>query len=140
MRIEDTQIVKAAREEVFEKWTDCEAWPTWLPVFTCVDVTQRAGNVVRLSVDMKVKGLTLKRTETHVLTPPEKVEVEGAIRGVTNTTLWTFQEVPDGTRVSAVVDGDVSPWLKPLEPLIRSQLRTALRDSLDAFAEYVERP
>jgi ribosome-associated toxin RatA of RatAB toxin-antitoxin module len=140
MRIEDTQIVKAAREEVFEKWTDCEAWPTWLPVFTRVDVTQRAGNVVRLSLDMKVKGLTLKRTETHVLTPPEKVEVEGAIRGVRNTTLWTFQEVPDGTRVSAVVDGDVSPWLKPLEPLIRSQLRRALRDSLDAFAEYVERP
>src|SRR6266540_3234852 len=104
MRIEDTQIVKAAREEVFEKWTDCEAWPTWLPVCTRVDVTQRAGNVVSLSLDMKVKGLTLKRTETHVLTPPEKVEVEGAIRGVTNTTLWTFQEVPDGTRVSALVE------------------------------------
>jgi ribosome-associated toxin RatA of RatAB toxin-antitoxin module len=140
IRIEDTQIVKAAREEVFGNWTDCEGWPTWLPVFTRVDVTQRGGNVVRLSLDMKVKGLTLKRTETHVLTPPEKVEVEGAIRGVTNTTLWTFLEVPDGTRVSAVVDAEVRPWLKPLEPLVRAQLRTALRDSLDAFAEYVERP
>ena len=39
-----------------------------------------------------------------------------------------------------VVDGEVSPWLKPLEPLVRAQLRTALRDSLEAFAEYVERP
>ena len=81
MRIEDTQIVKAAPEEVFGKWIDCEAWPTWLPVFTRVDVTQRAGNVVRLSLDMKVKGLTLKRTETHVLTRPEKVEVDAPFAG-----------------------------------------------------------
>ena len=48
--------------------------------------------------------------------------------------------MPNGTRVSAVVDTKVSPWLKLLEPLVRAQLRTALRDSLDAFAEYVERP
>ena len=139
MRIVHTQLVKAPRQQVFEAWTDCEAWPRWDPVvFTEVTVTERAGNTVRLGAQVKVMGLRTRRTEKHVLTPPERVEVEGEIRGMTNTTVWTFEEAPEGTTVTAVANAQLKGLLRLLEPLVRWQGRTVLRQWMRAFANYVE--
>jgi ribosome-associated toxin RatA of RatAB toxin-antitoxin module len=139
VRIVQTQLVRARRQQVFEAWTDCESWPRWDPiVFTEVTVTERAGNTVRLDAQVKVMGLRTRRTEKHVLTPPEKVEVEGEIRGMTNTTVWTFEEAPDGTMVTAVADAQLKGLLRLLGPLVRWQGQTVLRQWMRAFAKYVE--
>jgi uncharacterized protein YndB with AHSA1/START domain len=95
VRIEQAQIVKAPRELVFRAWTDCEAWPNWNPVgFTRVTVTERVGNTANLDAEVKVMGLKTHRTERHRLSPPERVDVEGRMLGMTNTTVWTFEPVP----------------------------------------------
>jgi uncharacterized membrane protein len=64
MRNEQTQFVKAPREQVFKTWTDYEAWPRFSTFFTRVTVVERAGNTVHLDQEIKVMGLTAKRTES----------------------------------------------------------------------------
>jgi hypothetical protein len=65
---------------------------------------ERAGNTVRIDADVRFMGRTMSRSETHVLTPPERLEVRGGVPGMTNTTVWTFEPTPDGTTLTAVLD------------------------------------
>jgi len=139
VRIEQAQLVKAPRERVFPAWTDCEAWPQWDPgVFTRVTVTERAGNTVHLDAEVKFMGLKRRRTEKHVLTPPEKVEVEGEMLGATNTTVWKFEGVPEGTLLTAVLEMQLNGLLKLLQPIAEWRARSGLREWMRAFARYVE--
>ena len=71
------QVVKAPRDQVFQTFTDYEAWPRFSGLVTRVTVTERAGDSVHLDMEIKVMGRKFKRTEEHVLTPPEQVLVEG---------------------------------------------------------------
>jgi ribosome-associated toxin RatA of RatAB toxin-antitoxin module len=139
VRIEQVQLVRAPREQVFEAWTDCEAWPRWDPVvFTRVTVTERTGNTVRINAETKFMGLKMPRTEKHVLTPPEKVEVLGGVPNATNTTVWVFESVPEGTLLTAVLDIQFKGLLKLLQPLAAWQVRTALPEWMRALARHVE--
>ena len=139
MRIEQAQLVRAPREQVFQAWTDCESWPKWDPVlFTRVTVAERVGNTARLDAEIKFMGLRMRRTERHVLTPPEKVEVTGDIPDATNTTVWKFEAVPEGTMLTAVIEAQFQGMLKLLQPIAEWQARTVTRKWMQAFATYVE--
>ena len=139
MRIELAQLVEAPREQVFQAWTDCEAWPKWdSKVFTRVKVNERAGNTVLIDAETKFMGLRMSRTEKHVLTPPEKVEVTGNVPNATNTTVWTFEAVPQGTMLTAVLEIEFKGILKLLQPVAERQARTVTREWMRAFAHYVE--
>ena len=138
MRNEQTQVVKAPREQVFKTWTDYEAWPRFSTFFTRVRVVERAGNTVHLDQEIKVMGLRAKRTEKHTLTPPEQIQVEGKAMGSTNTTLWMFEPVPGATQMTAVVETQLIGLAKVFGPLFRRYLQAALREWMQAFAKYVE--
>jgi carbon monoxide dehydrogenase subunit G len=138
MRVEQAQIVKAPREQVFQTWTDYEAWPRFSGLFTRVSVKERAGNTVHIDAELKVMGRKSGRSEKHVLAPPEQVRVEGETEGATNTTLWTFEPVPEGTRVTAVVEAELSGFIKLLGPLAKRQMQTLLREWMQGLARYVE--
>jgi len=138
MHVEQAQIVRAPREQVFEAWTDYEAWPRFSGLFTRVSVKERAGNTVHVIAEIKVMGRRTARSERHVLTPPEQVRVEGETEGATNGTLWTFEPVPEGTRLTAVVDADLGAVTRLLGPLARRQVQTMLRDWMQGLARYVE--
>jgi uncharacterized protein YndB with AHSA1/START domain len=138
MRVEQAQVVRAPRERVFAAWMDYEAWPRFSGLFTRVSVTERAGNTVHIDAEVKVMGHKIGRSEKHVLTPPEQIRVEGETEGATNTTLWSFEPVPEGTRVTAVVDAELSGVTKLLGPLAKRQLQTLLREWMQGLARYVE--
>lgn len=139
MRIELTQLVRAPREQVFSAWTDCEAWPTWdSALFTRVTVKERAGNTVRIDAETKFMGMRMHRTERHVLTPPERVEVTGDVPDATNTTVWTFDAVADGTMLTAVLNVDFKGVLKLLQPVAERQARKVLQIWMEDLARYVE--
>lgn len=138
MRIERAQVVKAPREQVFETWTDYERWPRFSVLFTRVTVTERAGNTVHLDTEVKIMGRKVKRTERHVLTPQDQVQVGGETEGATNTSVWKFKPVPEGTLVTAVVDAELKGLTKVLGPFAKRQLETLLRKEMQAFAKYVE--
>jgi uncharacterized protein YndB with AHSA1/START domain len=138
MRVEQAQVVKAPREQVFRAWTDYEAWPRFSGLFTRVTVKERVGNTVHIDAEVKVMGRKTGRSEKHVLAPPEQVRVEGETEGATNTTLWTFEPVPEGTRVTAVVEAELSGFIKLLGPLAKRQMQTLLREWMQGLARYVE--
>ncbi len=138
MRVENAQLVKAPREQVFQAWTDCERWPTWSTLFPRVAVTGRTGNTVHLDLDIKIMGRIATRTEKHILTPPEQVRVEGETEEATNTSLWKFEAVPEGTLLTAAVEAPLKGWTKLLGPLAKRQLQTMLRKEMQTFAKYVE--
>jgi ribosome-associated toxin RatA of RatAB toxin-antitoxin module len=138
MRIEHAQVVKAPREQVFQTWTDYAAWPGFSPLFTQVTVTERSGNTVHLDTEVKLMRRKTRRTEKHVLTPPEQVRVEGETEGATNTTLWKFEPVPEGTVVTAVVQAELKGLTKVLGPLAKHQLQRLLREWMQGFARYAE--
>ena len=66
MRIEESQPVKAPQQQVFDAWTDYEAWPRFSTLFTRVAVLERVDHAVRLDIDIKVLGRTTRRVESHV--------------------------------------------------------------------------
>jgi hypothetical protein len=72
VRTEYSQLVRAPRERVFEAFTDYETIPTWDRVlFKRVTVAERGPNTATLDADVRFLGMTMRRTERHVLTPPE---------------------------------------------------------------------
>jgi len=138
LHIEQTQLVKAPREQVFHAWTDYEAVPKWQTLFTRVTVTKRDGNTVSLDMEVNMRGRKVMRTEKHVLTPPERVDVEGEMEGITNTSVWKFESLPEGSRVTVIVEASL-PWrLKVMGPLVKRQFQAIVREWLQDLAKYVE--
>ena len=138
MHIEQTQVVKAPREQVFQAWNDVETWPKFFSFFTSVTVIKQDGNNKTLDTEVNFRGRKARRIEKHVLTPPEKVMVEGEMEGITNTTEWKFEPVPEGTRVIATVEARLPLRLKILGPLAKRQFQALVRESMQNFANYVE--
>ena len=139
MHIEHTQIVKAAREQVFQAWTDYEEVPKWQTLFTSVKVAKRDGNTVHLDMEVNMRGRKALRTEKHILTPPERVDVEGEMEGITNTSVWKFESAPQGSRVTVTVEARL-PWrLKVMGPLVKRQFQALVRDWLQDLAKYAEK-
>jgi len=138
VRVEHAQLIKAPREQVFQAWTDYDAWPKVSPLFRRVTVAERVGNTARVEMETTFMGLRMPRAEKHVLTPPEKIEVIGDVPMATNTTVWKFVAVPEGTMLTAVLEAQFKGMLKLLQPIAEWQARTVLRDWMRAFARYVE--
>jgi uncharacterized protein YndB with AHSA1/START domain len=139
VRTEYSQLVKAPRDRVFQALTDYEAIPTWDRImFKRVTVTERGPNTARLDAEVRFMGMTMKRTERHVLTPPEKIEVDGSVRDAINTTVWTLQTVPEGTILTAELEIQFKGLLKLLQPVAERQMRAVLPEWMRAFARYVE--
>jgi len=139
VRTEYSQLVKAPRDRVFRAFTDYEAIPTWDRVlFKRVTVTERGPNTATLDEDARFMGMKMRRTERHVLTPPEKGEVDGSVRDAINTTVWTLQTVPEGTMLTAELEVQFKGLLKLLQPLAERQIRTVLPEWMREFASYVE--
>lgn len=138
MRIEQAQVVKAPREQVFQTWTDYEAWPAFSDLFTRATVTQRTGNTVLVDAEVKVMGRKRRRTELHAITPPEKVEVRGETEGATNTSIWKFELVPEGTLVTAVLEAELKGLTRVLGPFAQRRAQTSLREWMQGLARHAE--
>ncbi len=82
--------------------------------------------------------MKMRRMERHVLTPPEKVEVDGSVRNAINTTVWTLRTVPEGTILTAELEVEFKGLLKLLQPIAERQMRTVLPEWMREFAGYVE--
>ena len=138
MRIEESQVVKASRERVFQAWIDYDAWPKFSPLFTRVTVVERAGNTVRVDTEIRILGRKTTRMEKHVLTPPQQVLVEGETEGTPNTTVWKFDVIPEGTLVTTVIEVPSSGLTRLLGPLAKRQAQSITREWLQGLARYVE--
>jgi len=138
LHIEQTQVVKAPREQVFQTWTDYEEVPKWQTLFTSVKVAKRDGNTVHLDMEVNMRGRRAIRTEKHILRQPQRVDVEGEMEGITNTSVWKFESAPEGSRVTVIIEARL-PWrLKVMGPLVKRQFQALVRDWMQDLAKYVE--
>ena len=108
-------------------------------MFTMVKVAKRDGNTVHLDMEVNMRGRKALRREKHILTPPERVDVEGEMEGITNTSVWKFEPAPEGSRVTVTVEARL-PWrLKVMGPLVKRQFQALVRDWLQDLAKYAEK-
>jgi hypothetical protein len=64
--------------------------------------------------------------------------VQGEIEDVTNTTLWTFDPVPEGTRVTAVIEAGLAGLTKLLGAFAKRTAQGLTREWMEGLAKYVE--
>jgi len=64
--------------------------------------------------------------------------VSGETEGATNTTVWKFEQIPEGTLVTAVVEAELKGLTRVLGPFAKRQLQSLLREWLRGLAKYVE--
>jgi ribosome-associated toxin RatA of RatAB toxin-antitoxin module len=136
--IEQTCVVKAPREKVFQAVTGYEAYPQWQTLYPKDMVTKRDGNTAYLDMEIKLWGRKMRRTEKHILTPPEQILIQGESGGLTNTSVWKFESIPGGTQVTATMEGRLPMKFRVLAPLIKRQFRALGREWMDDLTKYVE--
>lgn len=131
--------MKAPREKVYAAYTDFEAWPKWSRQTTNVRVVGREGGTVH--IESRVPSSDRPRISLAKLTlsPPEKVETEGGTRFTKTRRTVRFEDVPQGTKVTAVLDVQVKGmWTSIFVPRGKDEAESSAREGLRSFAEYVE--
>ena len=141
--------MKAPREQVFQAWTDYQVWPVFSRLYSRVKVLERIGNVARMETDVRVRhghlvgidhprGRMAKRSEQHVIAPPQQVEVTADTEGAISSSVWKFEPIADGTMVTADVYAPVRGLTILVGTLARRELQSLLEKELHAFATHVE--
>ena len=138
MRIDCSQVVKAPREQVFQTFSDLETFPKFFDPFKRVTATERAGNRVTWEIEAMFRGRIAKRTEKWVMTPPEQILVDGKIEGITNRSVWKFEPIAEGTRVTGTMEFQLKWWMKALRPIVKRQIQALVRNYMETFAKHVE--
>lgn len=133
------QVVNAPREKVFKAWADYEARPQWDSLFARVEILKREGDTVHLATEMKIMGRAFGGIEKHTLTPPEEDRSEAESQSSTAKSIWKFEPVPAGTRVTWISDVEVKGVLARLfGPFAKRRIRGIVRRELKDLKKHVE--
>lgn len=139
MHAEVSYLVKAKREKVYAAYTDFEAWPKWSRSTTTVRVVEREGGTVSIESTTVSGGRPRNNVAKLVLSPPEGVETEGKTRLTRTRRTVRFEDVPEGTKVTAVLDVGVRGlWALVFKPLGKDEAESSALEGLRSFAEYAE--
>jgi uncharacterized protein YndB with AHSA1/START domain len=139
LHVEVSYVAKAQREKVYAAYTDFEAWPKWSRQATTVRVVRREGGTVSIESETVSGGRPRITVAKLTLSPPEGVETEGETRLTRTRRTVRFEDVPEGTKVTAALDVRVKgPWAWIFTPRGKDEAESFAREGLRSFAEYVE--
>ncbi|MGP8124651.1 MAG: SRPBCC family protein [Nitrososphaerales archaeon] len=139
MHVEVSHVVKAQREKVYAAYADFEAWPKWSRQATTVRVVGREGDTVSIESEIVSGGRPRITAAKLTLSPPEGVETEGETRLTRTRRTVRFEDVPEGTRVTAVLDLRVKgAWAWIFATRGKDEAESFAQEGLRSFAEYVE--
>jgi len=139
LHAEVSYVVKAPREKVYAAYIDFEAWPKWSRSTTAVRVVAREGGTVSIESTTARGGRPHNNLAKLTLSPPEGVETEGETRLTRTRRTVRFEDVPEGTRVTAVLDVRVRGlWASIFKPRGKAEAESSALEGLRSFAEYVE--
>ena len=136
-----SQLVKAPPEKVYSAYTDFEATPKWSKRIRGVRVTKKEGDLVHLENDMvSPKGKDRRSAGELRLTPPSKVESHSETRFTKTKRIVTFEETPEGTKVTATLDIEMKGgWGLVLSPKAnKEKAEASALEELVSFARYAE--
>jgi uncharacterized membrane protein len=139
LHVEVSHIVNAQREKVYAAYTDFEAWPKWSRQATTVRVVGREGGTVTIESEIISDGRPRISIAKLMLSPPEWVETEGETRLTRTRRTVRFDDVPEGTKVTVVLDVRVKgSWAWIFAPRGKDEAESSAREGLRSFAEYVK--
>ncbi|MDH5390305.1 MAG: SRPBCC family protein [Candidatus Bathyarchaeota archaeon] len=138
--VEVSRVIKAPRGKVWEVVADPESMLEWWPGSESVDVLSREGNTITVRGTGTEAGRKVTMTEKWTLHPPEKIEIEileGPVRG---RTIQTYQEVPEGTKVTWSSDISFKGVLGKIlgRLFVGSKLQDSTAQTLEELAKYIE--
>lgn len=137
MHFEASLVVKAPREKAYSAYTDFEAAPKWSKDKHAVRVSKREGNKVYLDESPGTGGR--KGAREVQLFPPEEVESESETRFTKTRSVVRFEEVPEGTKMTASLDVELKGrWSWIFKTQGKTQAESSALEQLSSFARYVE--
>lgn len=137
--MEALALINAPREKVYRAYTDFEAWPLWWKRTSKVTVIARDGNGVTVRSEPAPGKRRLASTSRLALSAPEAVESTSETRFTRTTWAVRFDEVQQGTQVTALLDVRMKGlWGLLLSPRGKSEAEASAEEELQAFAKYVE--
>lgn len=139
MHVEVSHVVRAGREKVFAAYTDFVTWPKWSRQTTAVKVVGSEGATVNIESEIVSGGRPRITTAKLTLSPLEGVETESEARFTRTRRTVRFEDVPEGTKVTAVLDVWVKGrWAWIFAPRGKDEAESWALEGMKAFAEYVE--
>jgi uncharacterized membrane protein len=137
MRFEVSIVVRVPRDKVYSAYTDFEAAPKWSKRRDEVRVSRREGNTVYLE---RASGSGGRREAREMkLFPPERVESENETRFTRIRSVTRFEEVPEGTRVTASLDVQIKGrWSWIMKTQGKAEVESSAMEELRSFARYAE--
>ena len=139
VHIEASVTVKAPREKVFAAYTDFESMKKWSKTSASVLVTDREGDMVYLEAGASSGRRSRMGSLALRLTQPRMVESESETMFTRTKRRVAFEEVPEGTRVTATLDVEVKGlWSKIMATREREEFEPEILQELESFAQYVE--
>jgi len=137
MHFEVSIIVKVPRTRVYSSYTDFESMPKWSKDKHEVRVARKEGDTVYLERTSGAGGG--RRAREMKLFPPERVESEGETRMTQTRSVVRFDEVPEGTRITASLDVELKGrWSWFFKTQRKEEAESSAMEELSSFAKYVE--
>ncbi len=103
MRFEETVVIAASPEVVYERAADLEGYSDLAEEYKESRVISRDGNSAVVERKARIAGLPLAWRSKATLVPSERIEFEqisGPLRGM--HTVWQISRESDGTRLSII--------------------------------------
>jgi hypothetical protein len=139
MHFEASPIVKVPQEKAYSAYIDFEAMPKWSKQSLAVRIVRKEGDAVYLESEGVSKGKKRKVVSELKLFPQERVESEGETRFTRTKRVIMFEEVPEGTKVTASLDVQVKAhWAWILRTRGKAEVESSALEELTSFAKYVE--
>jgi uncharacterized membrane protein len=137
MHYEVSLIVRVPRDRAYSAYADFEAMPRWSSQKQTVRVSRREGNTVYLEM---VPGAGGRRTTREMkIFPPKRVESEGETSFTRTKSVVSFEEVPEGTKVTASLDVRVKGrWSWVMRSRGKTEVESSALEELTSFAKYAE--
>jgi len=137
MHFEVSRIVRVPREKAYFSYTDFEAMARWSKDKHDVRVSRRVGNAVYLERTPRTAG-GQGAGEVRLFSP-DRVESQGETRLTRTKSVVRFEEVPEGTRITASLDVELKGrWSWFFKTQGKAEAESSAMDELTSFASYVE--
>jgi uncharacterized protein YndB with AHSA1/START domain len=138
VHLEIAVTVKVPRAKVYAAYTDFGSMPKWAKMQGTLKVT-KAGELVHLESEGGPRRRGRNAARSLKLTEPSLVESESETRFTRTKRTVAFEEVPEGTKVTAKLEVQVKGlWAKLLATREGDEFEPAIREELESFGRYVE--
>ena len=138
-KVEVSRVIKAPRGKVWEVAADPESMLKWWPGSKSVDILSRERNTITVRGTGTEGGREVTMTEKWTLYPPEKIEIEIFEGPILGKSIQTYEEVPEGTKVTWSSDIRFKGVLgRILGRLFWSRAKGSIGQPLEEIAKYIE--